>query len=71
MQRLEDRFVAQVEAVRAGMVTAQDRKALSRWQSRVASGAKRKAGLSGADLESAVMRIGELFPGHVIHQAAA
>jgi hypothetical protein len=69
----ETRFADAVEAVRVGYITARDRKAWNRWRNR-----RRKAvtgtdgqGLTGAALEAAILRVGQMFPGSVIREQAA
>jgi hypothetical protein len=56
-----------------GYITARDRKAWNRWRNR-----RRQAvtgsdgqGLTGAALEAAILRVGQMFPGSVTRQTVA
>ena len=64
-------FERLVEAVRLGTIFAHDNRQHSRWRSRNAAKPNRGRSLSGAELEAAVMRVANMFPGNVLHQAAA
>lgn len=60
-------FTEQVEAVRIGMVVAQDRKAFQRWRTSMARIAPQaRPSLSGAALEAAVMSLSRSHPEYVV-----
>lgn len=63
-------FERLVQAVRIGTVFAHDAKQYRRWRSRQQSRTRPGRKLVGAELEAAVMRVAQMFPGHVIHAAA-
>lgn len=60
--RLEDRFATDVEAVRTGYLIANDKHALAKWRAKARHPAEGSAGLTGADLERAVMAIAAKDP---------
>lgn len=65
-ERLQRDFVDRVEAVRIGMVTAQDKKALRQWRTAASRMAPaRRSGLGGAALEQAVMTLARTHPQYV------
>lgn len=60
-----------VESVRIGTVIASDKKALGTWRNRRYRSAQRTRGLTGQDLEAAVMGIATMFPANVSHGVMA
>jgi hypothetical protein len=64
-QRASARFSEHVEAIRAGTIFARDSRQYQRWAARQKQRATKS--LTGAALEAAIARIGDQFPGHVIH----
>jgi hypothetical protein len=59
-----------VEGTRAGTILAHDKRAYQRWRSQsTARSGRPQRGLTGAALESAVMRVAQMFPGNVIAAA--
>jgi hypothetical protein len=61
--RAQARFDTMVEAVRAGTIFAHDGRQHARWAASKQRMARK--GLTGADLEAAVMGIARMFPGNV------
>lgn len=59
-------FESMVEAVRAGLIVAQDKKAYGKWKSARLQRGKPQRGLTGAALEQAVMRVAAIFPENVV-----
>ncbi len=64
-EQSEADFDSMVEAVRVGSIIARDRKAHDKWNRRNSRRLTKRGPMADAELEAAILRIGEMFPGSV------